>query len=269
MTENLDLITALKKEVSEQKALLLQFEKRVKSNKNKTVGNLRISKRNNTYQYYFRDEKSTTYKYVPVSELDKIKSFIQKEYDKNMIKKLKADIANTERFIKNYHPNILNNEYEDLPEGRKQFISPITLTDSMYIEKWYETSPGEMNTYHEKGSYETNRGEHVRSKSEKILADLFFEKHIPYIYEPEIQFKDGSVVYPDFILLNVRKRKTYIWEHLGMISDEAYATKNLKKVFQYEKNNYILGDKLLISEEADDIPIDLNIVNTKIEKYLM
>ena len=54
-----------------------------------------------------------------------------------------------------------------------------------------------------------------------------------------------------------------------MISDEAYATKNLKKVFQYEKNNYILGDKLLISEEAENIPMDLAVVNTKIEKYLM
>ena len=102
-----------------------------------------------------------------------------------------------------------------------------------------------------------------------IQSGKLLDKHIQYIYEPTIPINDGSVVYTDFILLNVRKRKTYIWEHLGMISDEAYATKNLKKVFQYEKNNYILGDKLLISEEAENIPMDLAVVNTKIEKYLM
>ncbi len=180
----MDLISDLKRELDEQKELLHKLEKRARSNKSRSVGKLRVSKRNNTYQYYFREDQSKEYKYVPVSELEKIKQFIQKEYDGNMIKKLKTGIANTERFIKKYHP-------------------------------------------------------------------------------------DSSVVYPDFILLNLRKRKTFIWEHLGLISDGAYATKNLKKLFQYEKNNYILGDKLLISEEAEDISIDLDLVNTKIKNYLL
>jgi len=68
-------------------------------------------------------------------------------------------------------------------------------------------------------------------------------------------------MYPDFIVLNVKNRKKHMWKHLGLISDGDCASKNLKKIFQYEKNNYLPGESLLISEESEDMPLDLNMIN--------
>ena len=82
-------------------------------------------------------------------------------------------------------------------------------------------------------SIKTKRGEYVRSKSEKILADLFYENGIPYQYEPAFRLINGKLVYPDFVLLNVRERKTFYWEHYGLASDETYSTKNIDKLCLY------------------------------------
>ena len=47
----------------------------------------------------------------------------------------------------------------------------------------------------------TERGERVRSKSEKIIADKLFLQNIPYHYERPIYLKGFGMVYPDFCCL--------------------------------------------------------------------
>ena len=66
------------------------------------------------------------------------------------------------------------------------------------------------------------------SKSEIILADLLNRNGIPYRYEYPVHLKGWGKVYPDFTLLDVRKRREIYWEHFGMMDDSEYAEKAIQ-----------------------------------------
>lgn len=68
-----------------------------------------------------------------------------------------------------------------------------------------------------------------------IIADLLNKEGIPYRYEYPIQLNGVGWIYPDFTVLNVRLRKEYYWEHLGMMDDYSYAEKALQKISSYEQ----------------------------------
>ncbi|MCR5101181.1 MAG: hypothetical protein K6B41_07480, partial [Butyrivibrio sp.] len=108
-----------------------------------------------------------------------------------------------------------------------------------------------------------------RSKSEKIIADLFEKYKIPYRYEPMLELSDGHCVFPDFVVLNVRLRKTIYWEHFGLITDGEYAKKTLQKLSFYEENGIVVGKDLLISIESDQIPLNVKLLEQKIHQYIL
>ncbi|MBR5953238.1 MAG: hypothetical protein IKZ85_08190 [Pseudobutyrivibrio sp.] len=78
-----------------------------------------------------------------------------------------------------------------------------------------------------------------------------------------------NTIYPDFVALNIRTRKTIYWEHLGIVADIEYATKNFKKIQGYEKNGYLLGRDLIITMESAEAPIDVKLVEKKIKEFLL
>ena len=63
----------------------------------------------------------------------------------------------------------------------------------------------------------TAKGERVRSKSEKILADYFYSRKIPYHYEKPLHLRGYGIVYPDFTLLSRKTRREVYWEHEGLV----------------------------------------------------
>ena len=79
----------------------------------------------------------------------------------------------------------------------------------------------------------TDRGERVRSKSEVIIANLMAKENIPYKYECPLYLNGFGTVHPDFTALNVRERKEYYWEHLGMMEDPEYSEKAVRKISAY------------------------------------
>jgi ATP-dependent DNA helicase RecQ len=67
--------------------------------------------------------------------------------------------------------------------------------------------------------YQTLSGHMVRSKSEVIIANILFERKIPFEYEAEL-LVDAEQFSPDFTIK--WKGKTYYWEHLGLLEQEQY-----------------------------------------------
>ncbi len=53
----------------------------------------------------------------------------------------------------------------------------------------------------------TEKGERVRSKTEKMLADFFYRKEILYRYEKPLYLKGYGIVYPDFAFFSEKKAK--------------------------------------------------------------
>ena len=137
------------------------------------------------------------------------------------------------------------------------------------IQEWYEKNPGRENPYPILQKIFSERGEPVRSKSEKILADLFYRNQIPYVYEPKVWMQDGRIVYPDFLLLNVRTRKAYVYEHFGMMDSPEYSQKASEKINYYMENGYHYGDRFLFSMETIKTPLNTKTVEKIIVKFLI
>ncbi len=76
-------------------------------------------------------------------------------------------------------------------------------------------------------------------------------------------------MYPDFTCLNVKKRKTIYWEHLGLLDNYDYSTKNFAKIETYENNGIYVGDTLLISTETTNNSLNVSVIRDKIEMFLM
>ena len=89
------------------------------------------------------------------------------------------------------------------------------------------------------------------------------------MYEPRVISKDGRVIYPDFAVLNVAKRKTYYWEHFGLVGDVEYSVKNFAKICEYEYCGMGVDNSLIISFESPEHPLSTRRLRDKIEHYFL
>lgn len=158
--------------------------------------------------------------------------------------------------------------YEELPEECRRRIDDRGISDEVYRQKWMEEGFLKKD-YQGSGEFVTDRGEHVRSKSEKIIADLLNRKGIPYRYEQELYLKGLGYVHLGFTILDVRKRKIIFLEHLGKMDDPEYAVENLKRITFYELNGYMLGDQLLITFETSETPLNTEALEKMIDHYFL
>lgn len=221
-------------------------------------GTLHIHKKGNYAQYFVCDENRKRV-YIPVEKRDAAGALAQKSYNERVLEIIQARQRAAEQLLKQYEQTV-EEVYLKLSEARKNLVTPIVPTEEDFIRKWYEGHPGAANPYPNNSVIYSERGEAVRSKSEKILADLFFRNGIPYVYEPQILLSGGKKVYPDFLLLNVRKRKTYVYEHFGMMDNPEYARNMVERLNLYSANDYGHGDILLFSMETSISPLNTRCV---------
>ncbi|MBR5182595.1 MAG: hypothetical protein IKW88_10105 [Clostridiales bacterium] len=83
-------------------------------------------------------------------------------------------------------------------------------------------------------------------------------------------YDDGVVIAaPDFNCLNVRTRKEYYWEHLGMMGNEGYVNNNIKKIEKYTLAKGFDESRLILTFETDKHPLNTRIIEAKIRRYLL
>lgn len=190
------------------------------------AGTLRIAHKGDSNQYYWRtDAKDTLGKYIKKNEMDIVKELAQKEYWKKLLPVVRKQKKKLETYMEEYQPEVLLSIYENMTKERQNLIEPFELPEEDFVEEWVREQREKKKTHLPRNitnEIYTERGEVVRSKSEKILADKFFMMQIPYEYEVPLYLHGYGYVNPDFVLLNKRTRKTYYWEHLGMMDNPDY-----------------------------------------------
>lgn len=230
-----------------------------------------INKRKYPQYYLATDNKAgnTDRKYLRKSEQSLAKQLAQREYDENLLLELEKQLSTLKNVDQIYNPTTLLQVYENLPPAKKLLVQPRILPDDQFLNHWFETNPGGQNTYPFQESFLTERGELVRSKSEKIIADKLFLKGIPYQYETSLPVKKHESLYPDFTVLNTRTRKTYYYEHFGKMDDPDYCRRTLEKISLYQKNGYELGNQFIFTMESSQKAIDLQLVDLLINRYFL
>ena len=257
----------LQQQVKELDKLILEADRRIRTNPAPKNLKIWVTNRKNGYQYYEMDGQGKR-RYIPKEKELMVRNAVQREYDQT-VRRVLADMRHRiVRFLRTYDTASVENVYHKLCEARKTLVDPIIPTDKSFIEEWKKAHCGQQNEYPMTASYLTEQGEMVRSKSEKILADIFLKHHIPYTYEPRIVLK-GKAFYPDFALLNLRTRKTIYWEHFGRISEGEYATKAFSKLRMYDDCGLEVGKDFLFSSESESQPLDQKKIEEKIGEYLL
>ncbi len=250
-------------------SILRKLELRQEKNASLPAYGVRVSSSNGSPQYHLTQPGDSLGKYANRSQRKLVTDLVQKDYEEKLIKEISKQMLLLGRFQKEFDPDCLATIYRKFPAGKRKLIQPVVESDEKYLQHWISEHPGSQLHNYEEGNFVTNRGERVRSKSEKIIADLLDYYEAPYAYESSLRLRSGYIVYPDFVILNQRLRKTIYWEHFGLLDDVEYTYKNMRKINDYEHAGFLLGDELITSMESKRDVLDTRMVKEKIEKYCL
>ena len=228
-------------------------------------GRLTVQRSHGHIQYLHRpSEEGKKREYICKKRLPFARSLAQKEYTETFPKTALVYKETLQKLLSEgcsqsasnmYHA--LSDPYESLSPERKALVTPYVLSDNAFIQSFLETS------YEKKGFADgspvirTQKGERVRSKSEKIIADKLDHMGIPYLYEYPLFLRRYGWIDPDFTLLDIRERSTVILEHFGLMQDPSYVTRSVKKLEDYVSDGYFPGDSLLVTYEGGTHVLDV------------
>ena len=232
-------------------------------------GSLILSKSNGSTQYFHRtkpEQKKGIY--IEKKNQALISDLAQKDYHQRILKETSKELYQLQMMVKYIPSSSLSDIYSDLSDKRKKLVKPYFLPDEEYVRQWLDVSYEGKAFSDESPFYITEKGEKVRSKTEKILADKLLLMKIPYHYEHPLKLNGYGTVYPDFTLLNVAKREEVYLEHFGMMDHPQYCQKAIQKIHSYGRNGIYLGKNLIITFETVQTPLDMRWVEKMIIETL-
>ena len=234
---------------------------------NAPEGTLRICTNGKRKQYYRKWD--THHEYIRQQDMEAARILAQKGYAEKVRKHAEKNLKAIRKFLKEYDLEEMKDIYPKYCADRQALILPYVLPDEQFARQWQEEQYASKDFERNSIEIYTEKGERVRSKSEKILADKFYMLHIPDHYEKPLYLKGLGTIHPDFTLLNVRTREIFYYEHFGMMDDAEYCEKALSKIGYYERNGIFPGERLLISCETKNRPFNIQAMEQKIRKYLL
>ena len=249
---------------------------------NAPEGKLRVSVKSRKIRYYeILSPDDTRGKYINKDKIKTAKKLADKDYCKKLIIAIKREIADIDRCLRILTSNHgkkndifgegytnAENIYSHLHDGRKELISPIIIDDEENALRWAKKDYKKSDYKPEEKVYPTKKGDMVRSKSEAMLADMYYDMGALYRYECELVLADGKCVYPDFTLLNKRTRQLIYHEHLGRLDDEKYRLKALRKLEAYRENGIYTAKNLFLTYEVDGCPLNIERVKKNVTEFL-
>lgn len=241
-------------------------EKLVKEQNAPINGILRLSKSNGTFQYYVEYENKRTY--IKKKNIQLARKLAQKEYQTKLIPQITKNIEILENFTATYNPANCENCFSNLPLARRLLISPLFMDNTTYAKQW-QSQKFEPNMDSPQGNFFTSKDEHVRSKSEMIIANILNTKDIPYHYEVPVKINSTLTFHPDFLCLNKRTRQEFYWEHCGKMDDREYSGNLVKRLAIYAQKGIIPGKNLILSMETLGQPLNTKDIEKLIAAYLI
>ncbi|MCR5417067.1 MAG: hypothetical protein K6E79_09750 [Pseudobutyrivibrio sp.] len=266
MKNNTSILTMAAK----RKILLEEIISSKKNNiKNAPNGKLHIVPHKKGVQYYIRtDASDKSGKYLKKDNVELAYRIAQREYDELVLESAQKELVVLNRMIDNYpdRNSSFENVYENISYRKKALVKTKYDSDDDYINKWKSQEYERVNYYNDNQIYDNGSGICMRSKSELLISKTLDDMEIPYLYEKPLLLGTKTVI-PDFTILDVKNRREIYLEHLGMMDNNEYIRKNLKKIKLYQDNHYYIGDRLLVTYETNNNPIDLNYIRSMLNNF--
>ncbi len=228
---------------------------------------------------FYRLQPNLPDEYLGKDKEPLIRALAQKRYNIELLDALiweKNTLVRTTNNLKsNRRHKTAAQVWDDFPEPLKPYVTPNKWTDEFHIQKWITDIDDEFNyrkVVNNNDTFYTLRGEHVRSKSEILIADRLYHEGIPYHYEKTLYLahpdKDCIPILPDFTILNKRTLQTWYWEHFGRLHDEKYREDAKLKFDTYGYNNIVPGKNLIITMETAQNQLSTKYIEQLINLYL-
>lgn len=218
-------------------------------------------------QYFVNGE------YVSKKNLSRVRAIAQLDYDERVLGELDRKLKAVAKLENCYKDDAIKGVYSNLCKGRRDVIVPVIAPDDEYVSAWMAEPYEPYDRWDDVATeFYSVKGERVRSRAEKMIADELAAYNVPYKYEYPLELMNGrqtKIYRPDFLALNRRTREEFVLEHLGMMDKLGYYNSNLNKIDVMEHNGYLLGVNLLILHETSESPISIPVVRRYIEEYLI
>ncbi len=221
--------------------------------------------RKGAYEYYIDG------KYVGKKKIiERIKSTARKEYWNKILPVLNEEIPILQRAL--LTDRRLSDVYLRMHRGKQILFTPDYVPVELKVKE-FEMAQYEGLPFREEDptDFVTGKGERVRSKSEKIIADELARQGIPYKYEKPLQLNVDGVIktfYPDFTVMNVTTGEIKYMEHFGMLDSSNYLKNTLSKLDVYEKNGLLIGREVILIHESAYRPLNTRVITDYIREFL-
>lgn len=237
-----------------------------------TPGRLKLKKSSSgTYIYYqgIKNENGKIcYHYLKRNQFEIARQLAQQDYDKKVEDMLKHRLPAIQRCIRTLIEHNPDRYYQNLHIARQQLIQPISPTPEQRLAQWRNRPYRQKNFGPNDPEIYTSRGERVRSKIEKIIADCLARMGIDYKYECPLYFRDGMVFHPDFTLFDSQTGKEIYWEHFGMMDDPQYANNAVRKINRYLDEGVSPADRLILTFESSTQILTDRRIEALVQQYL-
>lgn len=232
-------------------------------------GSLRLSKSHNSVQYYCCKEGKRSGDYISKTNQAFARQLAQKSYDEKVLRMAEKRSAQIKRLLKDYTDDELEKIYLKEHPQRQKLVCPIVQPWEDKLKEWLAKDYKGKEFAEGAPVILTEKGERVRSKSEKIMADYFYRKGIEYKYECPLYLKGMGTVYPDFTFLSKKTGEEIYWEHNGKCDDPFYARDMVRKINTYENNGIFPGERLILTYETEQTVLNTGKIEQLAERYLI
>lgn len=209
------------------------------------------------------------------------KCYVVEDYEKERIfeRFIKEVIFNSKESIKDFIETFNMETSDEKPLFGKVLKDNIALFDNFddyfnYYKRERLNQIGDEKTFiemkEESGinadSPKTLRGEHVRSKSEAIIANFLFKNGIDYEYERiyDELMPDYSVYRPDFTI-SIGGEKVYI-EYFGLSAEGLMHNKTYERIREVKERYHKEHNTNFIPLEYDENKNYINVLKTRLEE---
>ena len=216
-------------------------------------GNLHVApgKSPESFRYYLRESPHDKLgKYLDKSKTLEKQQFATKKYLEKLLKNIQSEITKLEKVQSLNISDSIIDTYLNLNPGVKILIDPVNIDDKLFCDIWKRT-PYNGLSFDEKdtSAFYSEKGERMRSKSEVLIANALNRAGLEYKYECPVSRKNGENLYPDFTILDEKRRRIVYWEHLGKMGDTSYVMRNIWKLDEYKHMGIYLGINLYVTYE--------------------
>lgn len=183
-------------------------------------------------------------------------------------------------------------KYCSIPLSKETFVSDfLRKYDVNTVNEWKNCSlypeykAAVLRNDTQKLKYDTGMGFRVRSKSE-VLISTALTSSLPFKYEEPLALivypetkqiyekycrgalaGDSIMMLPDFTIL-CPDGSTVIWEHQGLMDNDAYLKKFYFRQDIYTRNGFLPGRDIVFSYESEEAPLDMEQINS-IVRYII